>query len=155
MIDTIDNERIDYINKRIDLLHKSFTRKMTIFTVVILNIYFTKLWDAYMLFVNKTVEAINNILYQFFNKFSMGALINDIGLTQLLSSMFYGTGLLFAILVVLLGLFLPMFELRTINSLTNELKLYDEKYNLNIDNIEKNKIFVIFNKLMNKLHKEI
>ncbi len=153
MKDNFEIQKVDYIIKRIDMLHKSFARKMTIFTVVILNIYFTKLWDIYMLFVNKSAEAINNMLYQLFDMISLGVIINNIGLTQLISSIFYGLGLLFAILAVLLGLLFSTFELRTINLLTEKLKEYDEKYNLQIDNIDKNKIYIIFDKIMNKLHK--
>ena len=107
-----------------------------------------------MLFVNKTSEALNNILYQAFSKISIGDIINEIGFTQLISTLFYGTGLVMAIMAILLGLFFSLFDLGAINSLTNELKEYDKKYNLQITDINQNKIYIIYSNIIDKLYKK-
>ena len=142
-----DEKKIEFIFKRIDTLHKSIIRKLTIFTIFILNIYFTKLWEIYKSMFEKIIHWVKELLSNHI------PLLDFLKIPELLSCMLYGTEALLALLVVIVWIYFATYELRDIKKLENELKKYDLHYNIKISNIENDKLFKKFDDLMKKLTK--
>ncbi|WP_121627339.1 hypothetical protein [Poseidonibacter antarcticus] len=140
-----DEKRIEYIFKRIDTLHKSIMIKLTIFTIVIVNIYFTKLWNLYINLFEKIIGWVKDLLSNHI------PLIDSLKLPELLSYTFYGTSFMMALLIVIFWIFFSTFELSDINKLKKELKRYDNHYNINIKNIEDDTLFKKVTKIMDRI----
>ncbi|WP_324172040.1 hypothetical protein [Sulfurimonas sp.] len=142
-----DEKRIEFIFKRIDILHKSILRKLTIFTILILNIYFTKLWDLYKSMFDKIIQWVQDLLSNHIPLFDM------LKIPEIISYTLYATEIGFALFIVLIWIYFATFELSDIKKLEQELKKYDLYYNIKIANIENDTLFKKLDKIVSKLLK--
>ena len=143
-----DEERIEFIFKRIDTLHKSILRKLTIFTILILNIYFTKLWDLYNSMFEKIIQWVQDLLSNHIQ------ILDFLKIPEMLSYLFYGTEIGLALFTVLIWIYIATFELSDIKKLEKELQKYDSYYYIKINNIEDDKFFKKFDNLMKNTTKQ-
>lgn len=142
-----DEKRIEFIFKRIDTLHKSILRKLSIFTIFILNIYFTKLWDLYNSMFEKIIQWVQNLLSNHIQ------ILDLLKIPEILSFLLYGTEIGLAFFIVLVWMYIATFELSDIKKLEKELKKYDLYYRAEINQIEDDKLFKKFDNLMENITK--
>lgn len=142
-----DEKRIEFIFKRIDTLHKSILRKLSIFTIFILNIYFTKLWDLYNSMFEKIIQWVQNLLSNHIQ------ILDLLKIPEILSFLLYGAEIGLAFFIVLVWMYIATFELSDIKKLEKELKKYDLYYRAEINQIEDDKLFKKFDNLMKNITK--
>ena len=143
-----EEKRIEFIFKRIDTLHKSILRKLTIFTIFILNIYFTKLWNLYNSMFEKIIQWLQDLLSNHIQ------ILDLLKIPEILSYLLYGTEIGLAFFIVLVWMYIATFELSDIKKLKRELKEYDLYFKIEINNIEDDKLFRKFDNLMKNITKQ-
>lgn len=155
MVTKKDLERIDYIHKRIEHLHKSFTRKMAIFTIVIINTYLLKLWVWYISIIEQSIKKLDSFLQQFIiyinENSGIGIILNDIGFTTFLSNVYYIVAYGFTSIFILGAFYICSYDIFSINKLKKELKKYDIKYSIEVLDFEKSGLVQFINRIFNKV----
>jgi hypothetical protein len=123
------------IYKRIDTLHKSIIRKLSLFTIVILNIYFTKLWGLFISIFDKLAVWVEHLFE------GKNQIFDFTFMAELISYTVYGSALGIAIFIVFSGIYFSLFELSDIKKLNIELKKYDLHYHIKLREIDEDPLF--------------